>query len=364
MKLINTHGGDLELIGRKYNIPKEELINFGGNINPLGISDSIKNILTENINCICQYPDVSYISLKESIANYTNVNTDYIIPGNGATELISLFIKTISPKSAVIISPSYSEYEREIKLNEGKTVLFPLKESDNFKFNISEFIDFMPEKTEMIVMCNPNNPTGTAVNVYDMETLLKYCAEKNIYIMIDETYIEFTDPTESFSAASLIPEYKNLFIVRGTAKFFAAPGLRLGYGLCSNEKILKDISLKKDPWSVNILASIAGEIMFSDKTYIEKTKKLIHEEREKITSELKKWKNIKVFETESNFILIKLLTKNITSAIVFENLITKKMIIRDASNFAFLGNEYLRFCFLLPEQNRTLLENMKAIIEN
>jgi len=364
MTLVNAHGGDLDLIERKYNIPKEELTNFSGNVNPLGISDSIKNTLTENIDCICQYPDVSYISLKKSISDYTNVNTDYIIPGNGATELISLFIKTISPKTAVVVSPSYSEYEREIKLNNGKTVLFPLKEINNFKFNVSEFIDFIPENTDMIIMCNPNNPTGTAVNISDMKILLKYCAKKNIYVMIDETYIEFTESMENFSAVSLVSSYKNLFIVRGTAKFFAAPGLRLGYGLCSNAKISENINLKKDPWSVNIFASVAGEVMFSDKEYIEKTKKLICEERKKITSELKKWKNIKVYETESNFILIKLLNKNITSTTVFENLISKKMIIRDASNFAFLGDEYLRFCFLLPNQNKALLENMKAIIEN
>ena len=363
MILINTHGGDLELIGRKYNIPKEELINFGGNVNPLGISQNVKNALIENINYICQYPDVSYFSLKKSISNYTNVNADYIIPGNGATELISLFIKIISPKSAIIVSPSYSEYEREIKLNNGKTILFPLKEINNFKFNVNEFINFIPENTEMVIMCNPNNPTGTAVNIRDMEILLNYCEKKNIYVMIDETYIEFTSSIQNFSAVSLIPSHKNLFIVRGTAKFFAAPGLRLGYGICSDTKILENINSKKEQWSVNIFASIASEVMFSDKEYIEKTKKLIFDEREKITTELKKWKNIKVFETEANFILIKLLKNNITSTMVFENLIIKKMIIRDASNFAFLGNEYLRFCFLLPKQNKALLENMKTIIE-
>ncbi len=363
MILINTHGGDLELIGRKYNIAKEELVNFGGNVNPLGISPNIKSALIENIDYICQYPDVSYLSLRKSISNYTNVSAEYIIPGNGATELISLFIKIVSPKLAVIVSPSYSEYEREIKLNKGKSILFPLKEINNFKFNVNEFINFIPENTEMVIMCNPNNPTGTAVNISDMKALLNYCAKKNIYVMIDETYIEFTSSIQNFSAVSLISSYKNLFIVRGTAKFFAAPGLRLGYGFCSNTKIRENINLKKDPWSVNIFASIAGEVMFSDNEYIKKTKQLIYDERKKITAELKKWKNIKAFETEANFILIKLLNKNITSTLVFENLIMKKMIIRDASNFAFLGNEYLRFCFLLPKQNKALLENMKAIIE-
>ena len=191
MSIINAHGGDLELIERKYNIPKNELINFSGNVNPLGISEHIKKSIIKNVDCICQYPDVSYLSLRKNISDYTNVNYEYIIPGNGATELISLFIKTISPKSSIIISPSYSEYEREIKLNNGTVSLYPLKEKDSFILNVEDFISFIPNDTNMIILCNPNNPTGTAVCVSDMEILLRYCLKKNIYVMIDETYMEF-----------------------------------------------------------------------------------------------------------------------------------------------------------------------------
>ena len=116
-------------------------------------------------------------------------------------------------------------------------------------------------------------------------------------------------------------------------------------------------------WSVNIFATVAGEVMFNDIEYIEKTKKLIADERKKILAELKTWKNIKTFDTESNFILIKILDKEITSNSVFKKLIAEKMIIRDASNFVFLGNSYLRFCILLPEQNEKLLSHLKTIIE-
>lgn len=363
MKVINAHGGDLELIERKYNIPKEELINFSGNVNPLGVSETIKKAIIENVDCLSRYPDVSYVLLRKNIADYANTKSEYIIPGNGATELIGLFIKTIKPKSAIIISPSYSEYEREVKLNNGKVTLFPLKETNNFKLNVKEFLASVSCETDMIILCNPNNPTGTAVTSSDLDIILEYCSKNNIYVMIDETYIEFTDFTENFSAVSLLEKYKNLFIVRGTAKFFAVPGLRFGYGLCSNQEILDAINSKKDPWSVNIFASVAGEVMFSDKEYIQKTKKLISSERKKIISELKTWKNIKAFETDSNFILVKLLNKNIKSDKVFKALIAKKMIIRDASNFVFLGNSYLRFCILNPEQNEMLLKSLKIIIE-
>lgn len=364
MSLVNQHGGDLELIERKYHIPKDELINFSGNVNPLGIADSIKKAIIDNIDCLCRYPDVSYLELRTNISKYTGVDKDFIIAGNGATELISLFIKVVSAKNAVIISPSYSEYEREIKLNNGEVSLYPLKEENDFNLITDEFLSSISTKTDMIVLCNPNNPTGTAVDTDDLKKILEYSKKNNIYVMIDETYMEFNDCIDKYSAVSLVKDFDNLFIIRGTSKFFAAPGLRLGYGLCSNKDILDSINSKKDPWSVNIFASVAGEVMFTDEEYISKTKKLISDERTKILNELKKWKNIKVYDTKSNFILIKILNSNITSSFVFEKLIAKKMIIRDASNFAFLGDEYLRFCILLPKQNKMLLDNLYEIIES
>lgn len=364
MTKTNIHGGDLELIARKYNIKQEELINFGGNVNPLGISKSIKNAIIENIDCLCRYPDISYLSLRKSISNYIKTDPEYIIPGNGATELISLFIKTVSPKSAIIIAPSYSEYEKCVKINNGNVIYFPLKEENNFNLNIDEFISFIPENTDMIILCNPNNPTGTAINMSNMEIILNHCLKNNIYIMTDETYIEFTDPIENLSSVPLVSKYKNLFVVRGTAKFFAAPGLRLGYGICSNKKIIDAINSKKDPWSVNILASVAGKVMFSDNAYIDETKKIISEERKKIINNLKSWKHIKVFESKANFVLLKMLDTSITSNKVFEKMLLEKMIIRDASDFACLEGNYLRFCFLMPEQNEALINHLKAIVNN
>ena len=114
---------------------------------------------------------------------------------------------------------------------------------------------------------------------------------------------------------------------------------------------------------MNILASYAGELIFSDKDFMEETKALISGERKKIFDELRNWKNIKVYDSDSNFILIRLLTDKITAAEIFEYMVRKKMVIRDAASFTFLDESYLRFCILTPEENERLLRELKSIVE-
>ena len=181
--------------------------------------------------------------------------------------------------------------------------------------------------------------------------------------MIDETYIEFSNNLDVICSIPLVEEFDNLFVIRGISKFFAAPGLRLGYGITSSQKFHNLLSENQDPWSVNILASYAGEIIFSDKEFIDKTKQLISSERKKAYDELKSWKNVKVYKSSSNFLLVRLLTDKITAAEIFDHMVRKKMVIRDAASFTFLNEEYIRFCILTPEENSRLLSELKSIIE-
>ncbi|MBR1443248.1 MAG: aminotransferase class I/II-fold pyridoxal phosphate-dependent enzyme, partial [Firmicutes bacterium] len=271
MSLTNQHGGDLDYIHRVYNIPRDEIIDFSGNVNPIGISPSVKKAITENIDLLSTYPDVNYTSLRSAISSYTGAKAENIIVGNGSTELISLFIKSVCPKKSVIISPAYSEYEREIKLCGGKPLLFPLREEEDFRLNIPDLFNAMDKDTNLLVICNPNNPTGSFLVKSELLRIAEFCRGNNIRILIDETYAEFSDDDMEVSAIPLADDFKNIFIIRGTSKFFASPGLRLGYAITSDTDITDTINKKKDPWSVNILASVGGEEMFKDTAYINET---------------------------------------------------------------------------------------------
>ncbi len=360
---MHQHGGDLDAIQNKYHIPKNEIVDFSGNINPLGFPDSVKQRLTKNLDIICVYPDKNYAALRKAISNYTGAEAEHIVVGNGSTELISTFIKIAQAKQTLIVAPAYSEYEREVTLCGSEYRYFALEEKEQFCLNVSKLIAALTSDIGLLVLCNPNNPTGTIVTKIQLEQILQHCKQNNISVMIDETYMEFCDNLEECCAIPLAKKFDNLFVIRGVSKFFAAPGMRLGYGISSNNVFLETLKKNQDPWSVNSVAAFAGELLFSDKEFIQKTKTLISTERKRCIEQLKQFQNMKVYHSSSNFILMKLKTNAINSHQIFEKLIQKKLLVRDASSFAFLDDTFLRFCIRMPEHNTALLEQLRELIE-
>ncbi len=361
MNNTNVHGGDLDIISRRYNISKEKLINFSGNVNPLGLPQSVKTAISENVGAVVDYPDVSYINLRKAIGEYTKVNFENILVGNGSTELISSLIKTLKPKNSIIVSPAYSEYLKEIKLAGGDYTLLPLKEEEDFSLDVTQIP--VTDSTDLIVLCNPNNPTGSYADINQIEQLLTVCKKTGTWLMIDETYVEFSHPSAHVSAMALTEKFDNLFIIRGTSKFFACPGLRLGYGICSNADLRDKINAFKDPWSVGTLAVIGGCVMFTDKEFINKTVELINTQRDRLINELSKIKDLKLYPTQSNFILAKILRKDITSHYVFEEMLKSYLLIRDAADFPYLNDSFIRFCVLDEESNTKLINKFNYIFK-
>lgn len=356
------HGSDLEKIEEIYHIKKEDITSFSANVNPLGISPLLRETLAKHVDAITNYPDRDYTQLRKSICAYTGANFENIIVGNGSTELISLFIQTTHPKKALILGPTYSEYEREISLEGGHTLYYPLKEENNFQMDVEDFCRQLNDSLDLLVLCNPNNPTSTAVARKDMRKILDCALQHGISVMVDETYEEFTPEGIKISSIPLTNNYNNLIVLRGISKFFAAPGLRLGYAVTGNPDLLKYINTKKNPWTINSLAEIAGCIMFSDKDYIDKTKALITGERQRMYETLSSWKTVKVYPSCTNFLLVRILREDVTSDMVFDHCIRKGLMIRDCSTFPFLDSSYIRFCVMSPEKNDELLEAFREVL--
>jgi len=163
-------------------------------------------------------------------------------------------------------------------------------------------------------------------------------------------------------AIPLTKIYCNLFVIRGISKFFSSPGLRFGYGICSNEGVKKKLNETQDPWNINSIANIAVPAMFNDKKYIENTQKVIQALRQYIMDSLLLSDSLKLYETNTNFILCKIKNHHISSKELFETLLRKGLIIRDCSSFPFLDSSYFRFCFMKEEQTQLLIEEISQIL--
>lgn len=357
----NFHGSDIEIIAERYNISKESIIPYASNVNPLGFSPKAREALLNNIDAISSYPDRDYVSLRSSISKYCGCLPEQLILGNGTSDLIRLTMETISPKKTLIVGPTYSEYARTATMFGSEITTYMLKNLDDFEMDVEMFLKALNDSIDLLVLCNPNNPTGKLLTREQMDTILSRCLELNIFVMVDETYIEFVRDVDAVSSVALARKYDNLIVLRSVSKFFAAPGIRLGYAITSNEDFLNETSNTKIPWNINSYASVAG-VMFEDEKYINLTKSLIHTERNLIYSALSSRKTIKVFKPEANFVLIKLLKEDQTAGEVFDYCIKKGFMIRDCTDYEGLGDKYVRFCFMKPEQNDNMVNTILEIV--
>lgn len=358
------HGSDLELIEQYYKIPKEKIVSFGANVNPLGLSDTVRRSLSEQLDVITRYPDREYTSLRKVIADYCGVDYQNVVTGNGSTELISLLISHRNARHALVIGPTYSEYERELSLTGGHMSFFNLKEENDFRLNFESLRSRLDADADIdfMILCNPNNPTSSALTAEELEPVIQECKTRGIFVMIDETYVEFAPDVSLITAVPLTKRYDNLMIIRGVSKFFAAPGLRLGYGITGNEAFLSTLKKHQNPWSLNSIGALAGELMLTDTDYIHKTRELILSERERMCHYLDSFQYAKYYRPYANFILVKILKEGLTSHQVFEHAIRQGLMIRDCSSFESLNGEFIRFCIMDPEDNTRLMQCLGELL--
>lgn len=355
------HGSDIEKICSYYNLKKEDIVKFGANVNPLGLSPRASQDIASHVELLSSYPDRDYTSLRNTISRYCNIPADFILPGNGSSELISLLIQERSPKHTLILGPTYSEYSRELSFSGSTQEYYHLQESMDFEPDIPDLCRKLEQGYDFLILCNPNNPTSSAISKKDLRDLIHFCEEKDIFVMIDETYVEFAPDISAITAVPLTQEFTNLMVLRGVSKFFAAPGMRLGYGITGNKKFLEKMREKQTPWSLNSIGAFAGEIMLQDEEYIQQTRQLILSERDRMIDELKNISTYKVYPAYANFILLKIQKDGLTSYDVFEACIRQGLMIRDCSSFQCLEGEFVRFCIMMPEDNSRLVNVLKSL---
>ena len=207
-------------------------------------------------------------------------------------------------------------------------------------------------------MCIRDSPTGTILKKSEIERILK---ETEARVLVDETYIEFTD-METFSSSSLTKSYDKLIVVRGTSKFFALPGIRLGYGLTSNHGLLKFFKDKEVLWQINSVAEICGKVMFSDEAYIKEVHDFVRTRRVGLYKKLAKIKNLRAFESYGNFVLVKIL-RGPDARELRGRLMKKGLVVRNCDTFKNLDKSFFRFCILDDDANERLIENLREIYQ-
>ena len=349
------HGANVDNMAKQFGKNENDIIDFSSNVNPHIISDLGKYVL-EGLEKSRSYPDINYTNLRNNISDYIKVDSELIIPGNGATEIIYLLMKSIKRRLA-ILNPTFSEYGRGAKLNNLEIIDFHLKEENNFSIDLDEIQKNM-DKFDSLFVCNPNNPNG---KVKDLNELLNLMIENDKLLIVDETFMEFVGEEEKYSLINKIEQTPNLFILKAVTKFFGMPGLRLGYGVTSNKHIIKNIYEYKEPWTINSFAENLSNYLFKDKEYINGSKNYYINERKFMLEELRKISRLKVYDTDTNFVLIKL-DDDEANSLKLELFEKYNILIRDASNFIGLDKSYIRVAIKSHNDNKVLIESLRKIL--
>jgi threonine-phosphate decarboxylase len=309
------------------------------------------------------YPDPNPVEFKAEVSKYVGhgVEEENIILGNGSIELIYAITK-ILPRgfNAVIPVPSFSEYEKAALRVGGKPVFVQLPE--NFALETEKIKKAVTGDTKIMCICNPHSPSGTLYSKEEVLELADFCNKKDIIFSVDENYIEFADKGQDTTLAGIVREYENLFVIRSVTKFYGMAGIRLGYGIATRN-LIKMLERVRLPWSINGLAGVATSAAFNDTEFIQNTKQTIAKERTQLAKNLSEIEGLNVYPSVTNFLLVKILNKKITSTKLKELLAKERILIRDCCTFVGLDDSYFRITVRSAKDNQKLVETIGQMLE-
>lgn len=351
------HGGNI------YQAPPEgkTWIDFSANINPLGLSPAVKEAMAAHLDAVVHYPDPKGTALRSALEKAYGVSSDSLLLGNGAAELFYLYMHTFRPRRVLIPVPSFSEYERAARASDAVIDYCHLAADDDFAFPW-ERLRAACGHVDCIIIGNPNNPTGTLASAYELASLTDLAARKGTDIIVDESFLDFLPSDKAYSVVDLAERCDSLFVIRSLTKFYALPGLRLGFGVTTplRRSLMEG---HKDDWNVNVLAQYAGVAALEDRAYQEASRRLVAAERDGLYEALKQLPGLDVCRPSVNFLLWRL-ADDIPAEPLIEALRDEGILVRSCANYVGLSPSYIRTAVRSPWENKSLIQILQEKLMN
>jgi len=356
------HGGNLRLAQERYG--RKTFIDLSANINPFGPPPGVWQALQEGMADIVHYPDTQCKELIEALAARFGLPQDWIIAGNGAGELIFNVVWALRPRQVLIPLPAFSEYERaarawganvrHLPLGAGGWQSLPGNGSSagaasgespaSFERDREVLQAFWSKSLrggDMVFLCTPHNPTGSAMTPLQLETALEAAAIHNCTVVVDESFYDFLPDAERWSARRYLHECRHLIVLYSLTKFYSIPGLRLGAAFAHPETI-QALNRVRDPWSVNCLAQRAGVLALKDDCFADAARERLAAAKAYFYAEFarRSFPRLTLLPTTVNFALIEL--REWSASEFTDQLARRGVLVRDCSNFQSLPGNYVR----------------------
>jgi threonine-phosphate decarboxylase len=334
--MLHGHGDD------RYRYATDIRADFSTNVWYGGEPTGLKNYLFDQWDSINRYPEVLAESLARQIANHHQVGADQVLVNSGTTESIYLIAQAYAGRTTTIVTPAFAEYEDACRMH-GHSLHF---------MNWEQLVHFPQVTSDLIFICNPNNPTGAVFSqVADWIRM-----NPRTLFVVDEAFIEFTNQLDT--GIPLLQQFSNLLVMRSLTKAYAIPGLRLGY-VVGSSLLIDRLKAVKQPWTVNAMALAAGHFIFDHYAAVQLPLGQLLRDKKEFVDQLTHNPLLRLYDSGTHFFLVQ--TQKGTAAELKTHLLeTHGLLIRDASNFRDLEAGHFRVCTLSPEKNALLVNALAA----
>ncbi|MGB9660566.1 MAG: threonine-phosphate decarboxylase CobD [Moorellaceae bacterium] len=356
-----SHGGNWQEIQQRYGWAPEEILDFSVNINPWGPPPGVWACLADNLKAVRRYPDPNNMQLKEALSSYLQVPREALLIGNGASEIIYLLCFLLRPKAVLLAEPTFAEYSRAAGAAGSKLVTLRLQPSDGFRLEVGAYCRQLSQ-VDMAFLCHPNNPVGNLLDEEDLQRIWEESERRGTWLVVDESFLDFVPEWPKISLCRVAARASRLIVLRSLTKFFALPGLRLGCAVAAPD-LIRYLEARRDPWSVNILAQMAGVEALKDQDYQLRTRTWLEKERGRFYRELASLPGIRPYPSQTNFFLVDISFSGWASSQLAEACARRRVIIRDCSSFPGLQQDYVRVAVKQEEANNCLLRVLRELLE-
>lgn len=348
------HGGDIYSQG--LTADGRKMIDFSANINPFGLPKGVKKAIIQSLDSCVNYPDAFCRELAEATSKFLHVSKENLFFGNGAADVLFRLAIALKPHKALLLAPTFADYEKALRSVGCNIEYYNLSKTKGFIIQ-EDILEQISSGIDIVVICNPNNPTGAICNKKLLEAILMCCKETGTRLLVDECFMDFVPKEQAYSLRGLLKSYSNLIILKAFTKTFAIPGVRLGYCLTADKKLLNSLHEAGQDWNVSIMAQEAGKAAVLETEYLEKSHAYVQKQRVTMIKKLKEIKDLTVYSSLANYIFF-YFDKKLDLVELLKN---KGFMIRSCANYHNLGKGYYRVAVKRQSENRALIKALKEI---
>ena len=349
MRLV--HGGDWAGYRAEFGC---DALDFSANVSPLGLPAGVAAAITNALPTADRYPDPLCRELRAALARAEGVPADWILCGNGAADLIFRLALAVRPRRALLPAPTFAEYEAALQTVGCAVQRVFLREENEFAVT-EEFIDAVTPETDVVFLCQPNNPTGQVTPPALVERLVRRCAECGAVLVVDECFLDFLPDRDAWTAKQFLRDAPQLIILKAFTKLYAMAGVRLGYALCGDAALLEKMRGAGQPWAVSSLAQAAGLAALQETAYAGAVRALIAEQRPRMAAGLRAL-GLRVMDGQANYLLFR------ATPDFGEKLRRRGAVVRSCANYPGLDAAWYRTAVRTAEENTRLLQIMGEIL--